>query len=69
MKKNKRVCQSKQHKDCLAEDLSPEENNVEDGLWVADDELTIADGQDNIFKCIDHCFGILTFFVKTATKL
>ena len=31
-KKQKRVCQSKQQKDCLAEDLSSEESDVEDDV-------------------------------------
>ena len=44
MKKHKRACQSKQQKDCLAEDLSSEESDVEGDVWVTDDELTVADG-------------------------
>ena len=44
MKKHKRVCQGKQQKDCLAEDLSSEESYVEDDVLVTDDELTVADG-------------------------
>ena len=58
MKKHKRVCQSKQQKDCLAEDLPSDESDVEDHVWVTDDELTAADGQANIFKHINQCFGI-----------
>ena len=52
MKKHERVCQSKQQKDCLAEDLFSEESDVED------DELTAADGQANIFERVNQCFGI-----------
>ena len=37
-KKHKRVCQSKQQKNWLAEDLSSEESDVEDDVWVTDDE-------------------------------
>ena len=44
MKKHKRVCQSKQQKDCLAEDLSFEESDVEDDVRGTYDELTVADG-------------------------
>ena len=44
MKKHKRVCQSKQQKDCLAEDLSLEESDVEDDAWGIYDELTVVDG-------------------------
>ena len=58
MKKDKRVCQHKQEKDCLAEELSSEESDVEDDVWVTDDELTGADGQANIFERINQCFGI-----------
>ena len=58
MKKHMRVCQSKQQKDCLAEDLSSEESDVEDDVCVTDDELTVADGQTNIFVRKNQCFGI-----------
>ena len=44
MKKHKRVCQSKQQKDCLAEDLSLEESVVEDDAWGTYDELSVVDG-------------------------
>ena len=36
--------QSKQQKDCFAEDLSFEASDVEDDVWVTYDELTVADG-------------------------
>ena len=39
MKKHKRVYHCKQQKNCLAEDLFSEED-VEDDVWVKDDELT-----------------------------
>ena len=58
MKKHKHVCQSKQQKDCLAEDVPSEESDVEDDGWVTDDELTVADGQANIFEHINQCLGI-----------
>ena len=38
------VYQSKQQKDCLAEDLFSEESDVEEDVWVTDDELTADDG-------------------------
>ena len=57
MKKHKRVCQSKQQKDCLAEDVPSEESDVEDDGWVTD-ELTVADGQTNIFEHINQRLGI-----------
>ena len=50
--------QSKQQKDCFAEDLSSEASDVEDDVWVTYDELTVADGQANIFERINQCFGI-----------
>ena len=43
MKKHNRVCQSKEQKDCLPEDLLSEESDVEDDVWVTEDELTAAD--------------------------
>ena len=43
MKKYNRVCQSKEQKDCLPEDLLSEESDVEDDVWVTEDELTAAD--------------------------
>ena len=49
MKKYNCACQIKKQKDCLSEDLSSEESDVEDDVWAADDELTVADGQANIF--------------------
>ena len=58
MKKHERICQSKQQKDCLAEDLFSEESDVEDDVWATDDELTAADGQANIFERVNQCFGI-----------
>ena len=36
--------QSKQQKDCFAEDLSFEASDAEDDVWVTYDELTVADG-------------------------
>ena len=60
MMKHKRAYHCKQQKDCLAEDLLPEEKDVEDDVWVKDDELTVADGQANVFKLLNH---ILYFFV------
>ena len=56
MKKRKRVYHCKQQKDCLAEDLLFEEKDVEDDVWVKDDELTVADGQANVFKLLNHIF-------------
>ena len=38
MKQHRHVCQTKQQNDCLAEDLSYEESDIEDYLWVTDDE-------------------------------
>ena len=58
MKKHERVCQSKQQKDCLAEDLFSEESDVEDDVWATDDELTAAVGHANIFERVNQCFGI-----------
>ena len=58
MKKHKRVCQSKQQKDCLAEDLFSEESDVEGDVWATDDELTAADGQADIFERVNQWFGI-----------
>ena len=43
MKKHNCVCQSKEQKDCLPEDLLSEESDVEDDVWVTEDELTAAD--------------------------
>ena len=43
MKKHNRVCQSKEQKDCLPEYLLSEESDVEDDVWVTEDELTAAD--------------------------
>ena len=56
MKKRKRVYHCKQQKDCLAEDLLFEEKDVEDDVWVKDDELTVADGRANVFKLLNHIF-------------
>ena len=56
LKKNRRVCQSKQLKDFLADDLFSEESDVEDDVWVTDDGLTVADGQANIFERINQVF-------------
>ena len=57
MKKHNCACQIKKQKDCLSENSS-EESDVEDDVWAADDELTVADGQANIFQRIKQCFGI-----------
>ena len=61
MKKHKRVSQSKQQKDYLAEDLYSEESDVGDDVWVTYDELAVANGQASIFERINQCFGIYTF--------
>ena len=58
MKEHKRVSQSKQQKDYLAEDFYSEESDVEDDVWVAYDELAVANGQASIFERINQCFGI-----------
>ena len=42
----------------LPEDLSSEESEVGDDVWVTDDEFTVADGQANFFERINKCFGI-----------
>ena len=58
MVKHKRVFKNKQQKDCLAQDLSSEKSDVEDDVWVTNDELTVADGPANVFKHINQCFEI-----------
>ena len=36
--------------------LVSEESDVEDGVWVTDDELIVADGQANIFERMNQVF-------------
>ena len=69
LKKNRRVCQSKQLKDFLADDMFSEESDVEDDVWVTDAGLTVADDQANIFERINQVFYFFVLICIWLNKI